>query len=407
MQNPKPIGSVLCHPNIGSYAWWKEIEKTGTPLHSAIDEDNTLVSFIWRDPAGKDSNTQSVYIDLYSKTPHPTKQLTCFRHIQGTDVWYWQTTLANDWFGSYFLMPVSIDQTPPEDSSKHAIRQWWIQLMAKYAQADPLNKLPAYSNGNGLQLSAVSLQKTQYTVTDREQPLQNAVQKTIWKSQILNNERSIWCYKTGADSEQTRPLVLLLDGQHWAEHLPIYATLDELTAMQQLPPALYVLIDSIDTTTRCHELACNPIFIEALQEELLPWLAQRYRLPSDPYQTIIAGQSLGGLCALYAGLYYANSFASIIAQSGSFWWPDVNNASGEGELFQALAQLNQPALNIVLSAGCYEQDMLESSMIMAQKLQSSGHHVDFHEFNGGHDRLCWRQDLLNNLVRIFSSSYEF
>jgi enterochelin esterase family protein len=52
--------------------------------------------------------------------------------------------------------------------------------------------------------------------------------------------------------------------------MPVWPALAALTEQGKLPPAVYLLIDVIDTTHRSQELPCNPDFWLAVQQELLP-----------------------------------------------------------------------------------------------------------------------------------------
>ena len=401
MHTTQPVNPMLRAHNVGSEAWWQGIAKTGSPLQMPIDEEATFVSFIYRGEAGCNTNINSVYIDLYSKTPHPTKQLTYFTQIHQTDVWYWETTLPSDWLGSYFIMPATQQQSPPTATDKQSMRQWWIQLMATNAQADPLNLQPSYSTASGIALSTLCLNDHALHFPPVSTPPLAKVDSKQWQSKILNNARTIWLYQTGVATTQALPLILLFDGQYFAEQLPIYCALDELTANKQLPAAVYLFIDSMDQ--RAQELACEPSFYRAIEQELLPWLSEQYTFSNIPSENILVGQSLGGLCSLYGGLFASSRFASVIAQSGAFWWPEVDNLPAEGALFERLETHQIAPINIVLTAGCYEQEMLQATQIMAQTLKDKGHNIHYHSFSGGHDWLCWRQDLLDSLELIFKA----
>lgn len=401
MHNTKPIHPSLYERGTGTPLWWERIEKIGTPLLSDLDIENCVATFLWRDPAGARSNIKTVYIDLYSKTPHPTKQLTCFSRLEGTDIWYWETTLAKDWLGSYFLMPATKEQSPPDSSDPMAIRHWWIKLMSTNAQADSLNLLPTHSNGNNIKLSAVCLQDEMQGHLKCIINKQHTIPKeSLWHSDTLKNTRRVWLYKTGPETTHKLPIVVLLDGQYWATQMPVCSDLDSLTSSGKLPPALYVFIDSIDSSYRYQELGCNNDFWKAIEQELLPWISTQFSITDDPYKTIVAGQSLGGLCAVYGVLTWSHRFACAISQSGSFWWPNVNTLPGKGELFQEIKAQGKSSitLNFVMEAGSYEKDMLEGSVAMANTLKSAGHGVHFKEFRGGHDWLCWQQGLLRSLT---------
>lgn len=408
MKKNQPINPILCAAEVGSEQWWKSIQALGTPLTIPIDANNDLVSFIWQNSNEQHFHRQhtkieTVYIDLYSRTPHPTQQLTPFTQLDNTDVWYWETELPNDWLGSYFLMPATNKQPPPVNPTHQSIRQWWIELMSLNAQADPLNKRPPHSNGNGVPLSAVRLRNAYCTdqFTTQNKP-NNSLEKHQWISQKLNNERSIWLYTTGNHTTEKRPVVLFFDGQYWAKNMPFYDELDALTMSNKLPPAVYVFIDSINSTFRHKELSCNTNFLEAIQEELLPWINTQSPVTENPFETILVGQSLGGLCALFGTLHWPSHFASAISQSGSFWWPDIHSELGESRFIKEAIRLKTPPSNVVIEAGCYEKDMLKVSQIMANTLKKNGHNVTYNEFKGGHDWLCWRQGLLANLMTIFN-----
>ncbi len=121
--------------------------------------------------------------------------------------------------------------------------------------------------------------------------------------------------------ESKLPLVVLLDGQYWAEAMPVFSALDHATQADLLPPSVYVLIDSLDAKIRTRELACDEAFLEAVQQELLTIVAGLAPCCHDPSKTVIAGQSFGGLAALFAGLRSPECFGCVLSQSGSFWWP--------------------------------------------------------------------------------------
>lgn len=404
MHTNRPINSLLQAQNAGSEIWWKRIQKIGTPLQSDLGKEDCVVTFLWRDPAGTHSDIETVYIDLYSKTPHPTKQLTRLSRLAGTDIWYWETSLTNDWLGSYFLIPATKEQSPPDSNDSQAIRQWWIKLMSTNAQADSLNPVPPHSNGNNINLSAVCLQNREQshlkTITKKQQTIPK---ESLWHSDILDNSRRVWLHKTGSNTKYKLPIVLLFDGQYWATQMPICSDLDALTSSGELPPALYVFIDSIDSSYRYKELGCNNDFWTAIEQELLPWVSTQFFITDDPYKTIVAGQSLGGLCAVYGTLNWPHRFACAISQSGSFWWPKADSPPDKSDFIEEIkAQGKSPTvLNFVMEAGCYEQDMLEVSKLMVNTLKNAGHHVFFEEFRGGHDWLCWRQSLLRSLITVF------
>jgi predicted alpha/beta superfamily hydrolase len=57
-----------------------------------------------------------------------------------------------------------------------------------------------------------------------------------------------------------------------------------------------------------------------LTQELMPWVAQHYRVRTDRASTGLAGSSLGGLVTLYLGLRHAKDFGKLAVMSPSVWW---------------------------------------------------------------------------------------
>ena len=140
------------------------------------------------------------------------------------------------------------------------------------------------------------------------------------QSERPGNSRDVWIYTTGDSKPAERPLAILLDGQFWAKQMPVWEPLMQLTREGALPEAVYVLIDIIDLPHRSRELTCKDDFWLAVQEELMPQLADWAPHSGKPADTVVAGQSFGGPASLYAGLRWPQRFGAVIAQSGSYWW---------------------------------------------------------------------------------------
>lgn len=142
-----------------------------------------------------------------------------------------------------------------------------------------------------------------------------------------------------------------------------------------------------------------------MQQELLPLAQQHAAFSSDADRTLVAGQSYGGLAALYAGLHWPQRFGRILTQSGSFWWPNLqylrDYANREhhapGLLLQRLQQGTLPTgtLKIFQEVGDREADMVYVNQQIAPVLEAAGHELHFRRYAGGHDALCWRGGLID------------
>lgn len=76
-----------------------------------------------------------------------------------------------------------------------------------------------------------------------------------WHSARLGNSRRVWILTIGDEAPEERPLAILLDGQFWAENMPVWPALASLTHQRLLPGAVYLLIDAIDTQHRSRGVA--------------------------------------------------------------------------------------------------------------------------------------------------------
>jgi predicted alpha/beta superfamily hydrolase len=90
-------------------------------------------------------------------------------------------------------------------------------------------------------------------------------------------------------------------------------------------------------------------FLAFLRQELMPYLCEQYRI--DPDDTVLAGDSLGGLFALYALFHQPQAFARYIIGSPSIYYGDA--ITFDYEAAYAAAHDDLPA-TVFLSAGALE-----------------------------------------------------
>jgi len=390
----------------GSDAWWAS--KQG-PEWAPAAAGKYRVTFWWRDPAGTQatSRVRRVWIYITGVTDHHRQSAPqSLTRIPDTDVWFWETELDSGWRGSYCLIPsVNEADFSPEaftaTPNRMALREGWRKLLS-HAIADPLNPL-SWRGGRGHPVSALEMP---------DAPLQPGWRATEtpfnepccikWHSARLNNRRRVWIFTTGDSDSADRPLAILLDGQFWAKSMPVWPALASLTAQGQLPAAVYVLIDIIDNNHRNHELPCNEAFWLAVQEELLPQVQAIAPFSDRGDRTVVAGQSFGGLSALFAGLYWPQRFGCVLSQSGSYWWPHRGEEQ-DGFLIEQLKKgaLQPQGLRIVLEAGVREPLIYRANQALLALLQKKPLSVCWRPVAGGHDALCWRGGLTAGLITLW------
>ncbi|MBS0893458.1 enterochelin esterase [Tatumella sp. JGM130] len=395
------------HP--GSESWWQQQQQQqGLPRIEDPAGGECLVTFLWRDPQGceKTSACQHVWINITGITDHHQKTPPrSLQRIAGSDVWFWQTTLPADWRGSYCLIPDSSTDTPDDAADVYQRREWWRQKFT-VARHDPLNPLRHWSGGRGMSVSPLHMPdappQPEWQSLDQNRQPAAPTDKYLWDSALLGNQRRIHLCQTGSPDDASRPLVLLLDGQFWADQMPVAGPLHSLTTRHRLPPAIYVMIDIIDRQHRTRELTCNPEFWLAIQQELLPLISQWTRWQPAAERTLVAGQSFGGLSAVYAALRWPEVFSAAISLSGSFWWPARGKPDG-----WLTEQLNRQAFaaaprRIYLEAGRREHIICQANSVMLGALKQQNIDATLKLFEGGHDALCWRGGLLDGLQAILN-----
>ena len=388
----------------GSEAWWQS--KNGPEW--VREQGKYRVTFWWRDPAGTQHTTAVKRVWLYITgvtDHHKNARPQSLERIPDTDVWQWQGEFSPQWRGSYCFIPSeNTDDFAPdvfhgEQPDRLALREGWRKLLPQ-AMSDPLNT-QSWRGGRGHDVSALEMPDAPVQPGwDRPNTPYRQPVCIDWQSKRLGNRRRVWIFTTG-DDDPERPLAVLLDGQFWAESMPVWPALTALTLGRKLPPAVYVLIDVIDMVHRNNELPCNPDFWLAVQEELLPLVKQHTSFSDRADRTVVAGQSFGGLSSLYAALSWPQRFGCVLSQSGSYWWPH-RGGQQEGLLIAQLKAGEKTArgLRIVLEAGRNEPLIYRANQAIYDELHTQ-QQVYWRQVDGGHDALCWRGGLTQGLMTLW------
>ncbi len=128
-----------------------------------------------------------------------------------------------------------------------------------------------------------------------------------------------------------------------------------------------------------------------LTRELMPWIAEHYRVRVDRNGTGLGGSSLGGLVSLYLGLRYSEVFGRLAVLSPSVWW---NHRSILG-IVSETAPLLEHWPRIWLDVGDHEGRMtLRDAELLARRLRENGWRdeetLHFEKVHGGtHDEGSW------------------
>lgn len=397
MRAPKwPPPQVVASPRVraldpaGLGRFWAEVERRGTPLVEEIEgePDHRIVTFLWRGGAG----TREVILMANKLTDPSVWAESALEPLEGTDVWHRSYRLRADWRATYHL---AVDDGRASGRAPAGPGRRWGRFAA-LAIADPLNPRTFPARADGVPLSIVELPDApaQPWCEPRPGVPAGAVTEHRIASEQLGNARTVWVYEPPGSPAGPLPVAVLLDGREWARRLPGPTILDNLIADGRIPPLVALMPDALDSSTRWRELACHEPFLRFLADELLPWAAGRWPLAGAPDRAIVAGHSLGGLTAAFAGLCAPDRFGNVLAQSASLWAPEP------GWLMREFATAPRRAVRFHLEVGLQEWIPLPLHRHLRDVLHAKGYAVTHREYNGGHDALCWQGGLADGLIAL-------
>jgi predicted alpha/beta superfamily hydrolase len=164
-----------------------------------------------------------------------------------------------------------------------------------------------------------------------------------FSSRIFRNKRllRVWLpprYDAAENACRLHPVFYLNDGQNLFDTTTAFAgvewqvdqTADRLIRQEVIRPMIFVGIDNAreerireylpyrSTTPPVYRPRGNQ-YSTFLQTEIMPFIAQRYRVAAGPENTGLGGSSLGGLISLYVAAYAPEAFGRVLLESPSLW----------------------------------------------------------------------------------------
>jgi enterochelin esterase-like enzyme len=370
--------------------FWSEVDKQGTPLVESINQENVLVTFLWR--GGDKTKGVVVLGSVANKAP--------MERIAGTDVWFRSVVVRRDARFTYRLAP---NADPKADAFPSA--RW-----------DPRNRKPFPKSDPLLSLAEMPDAPSQTWVAKRPDVAAGklTVEEPI-RSKALGGKREMRVYTPAGYSAEAEPYRLLIvpDGLAYTTLIPLPVILDNLIAAGEIPPVVAVLIDRLDSANRDSDLSCNKAYARFLAEEVLPWVRQKYRVTADPAGTVLAGSSRGGLAAACAAIEHPELFGNVLSQSGSFVWPE-KEPEPEWVRRHLEASLKLP-LRFYLDVGLLEvwptndgkgASLLDANRRLRDVLQSKGYVVRYAEYSGGHGHANWQGTISEGLKALLGKPRE-
>jgi len=396
-------------------SFWEEVSKTGAPLIEPIagDRDNMAVTFLWRGTPDT-RNVMVLWLPYIGVVPDEY----LMARLGDTNVWYKTIKVDRKMRLAYTLAP-NVGRLRPLSLG---IDIDAFNMAAAAARPDPLNPkryridpdsvdAPEFRGQSVLEMPDAPPQPWS---AQRPGVPAGRVEKHLYKSAALNNEREIAIYLPPKYSPYAEPypLLVLFDEDAYLSLVPTPTILDNLISEGRIPPMVALLLGNAEDA-RDRELLCNPGFTGVLVTEVLPWAHGLYNFTRDPRQTAVAGSSLGGIGAACAGLWHPETFGNVLSQSGAFHRaPPSAGDSAESStepnwLARQFISSPRKPVRFYMDAGSAEfnatgggDSILFCTRTLRDVLRAKGYEVHFQEFVGGHDYLSWRGTLADGLIAL-------
>ncbi|MBU2690809.1 MAG: phosphonate ABC transporter ATP-binding protein [Candidatus Eisenbacteria bacterium] len=175
-------------------------------------------------------------------------------------------------------------------------------------------------------------------------PVKNSITGNVSTITIpaFARNRRIWVYlppNYATEPDRRYPVLYMLDGQNIFDNATSFAgewgvdeICERLILAGEIQPIIVIAIDN-GGADRVNEYTPWPDssrreggaadkHLQEIISNVIPYVNDHYKTMTNPEQTGLAGSSLGGLTAVYAGFTYPETFGLIAGLSPSIWWDD-------------------------------------------------------------------------------------
>lgn len=385
--------------------FWQQAAAEGTPLIEPIpgDDQHALVTFVFQ------GNDKTEHVVLHSEILRGMWwnrwSDALLYHLPDTDLVYRSYRLPMDMRFVYWLSPNRPLIHVRDDSDGGG---------DQFLKPDPLNPRVFVED---LNRSYVEMPDAppQLWWQFRPQVPTGTVEKRLWHSEILNNDRQVWVYTPPGytTDHEPYPFLLLFDGNIFTSWIPGPTILDNLLTDGRIPPLVTIMLDS---PNRSEELYCGEGFVDFLARELIPWARQTYHITNDAQQSVVGGVSAGGLTAAFVALRHPELFGNVLSSSGAFNW---SKEAYSAELWsyeippedcwlpKQFSACEKLPIRFHLDIGLLEDQrdhpyttLLRGNRHMRDVLKAKGYWVHYQEICAGHQYINFRGAFPEGLIAL-------
>lgn len=323
--------------------------------------------------------------------------LGAMTHVPGTDIWTHSVAVSSEYQGSYGFQLTEGHRTPTM-CDPHAIRTLWCEDgfgLSEISQPLPVGK-------QEMRAIPGQLGDVRFLLY---LPATNIPTGVADAGDAAAGADSADTGGGGDELVQKVGLLTLFDGENWqkanlAAHI---AAVNENSERRMA--VLSIVNDS--NAQRVRRLGLEEEFLGFVCTQLTAYvatLAAEHCVELSPEHRILAGQSLGGLAALRIAQLYPDGYDTVLVQSPSLWWrperkavPTDNNLQNYSWITEEfLSQQVMPRIHI--DVGVREDVGVAKAFLLARKLESCSWPHSLMVYEGGHDFVSWRAQLLKHVL---------
>ncbi|MDF2679069.1 MAG: enterochelin esterase [Brevibacillus sp.] len=235
------------------------------------------------------------------------------------------------------------------------------------------------------------------------------VKRTIIKEEVpsihVDTPRSVKVYlPPGYNELLSYPVVYCQDGNDFFTMGRIATIANQLILEEGIEPFLIVGV-SVERSKRTSEYSPagsrNAAYKRFFTEELLPFIEERYPVRRDPSSRVLAGDSLGGTVSLHLALDRPDVFPRVLALSGAFFQPTLDQLSGTTSLswLNIWMVVGLDELAVQTHMGTF--DFVQWNRTAKEMLESRQAILSYREKPGDHIWGLWQKELPDGLRYFF------
>ena len=212
---------------------------------------------------------------------------------------------------------------------------------------------------------------------------------TMVESRVLNDAREVIVYTPpNYKTDGAYPLAVFEDGALMVNSGEAPRVLNWLIAHQAIEPIVAVFVEP---KSRADDFRRGAPMQRFVADELLPWVAERYRVTKDANRRAIIGVSAGARAALNTATASPTTFGLIGLLIPALDTADIETVPSRDRL----------RLRVSIVAARYDALNRAAARSVQLNVSDQGHVAEFIEVPEGHSTATWRTHLRTVLIGLF------